>query len=88
MKLIERRIINASELRKLCIENNWYTEGDIEEYSHLLLELASNRNNLTKGRIAEIVDDIIAHSDTDETFESVAYKVLEISHTFLYREED
>lgn len=76
----EIRRISAYSLRNLCIEENWYTCGDNEEYGHLLLDLAGHKENITTDDIIEIASDIIEHSDLSTTdFENVAYKVANIA---------
>ena len=59
----EIRRIHASDLRALCVKNDWYTRGDNEEYGHLLFDLAGHKDNITTDDVCEIVQDIIDHSD-------------------------
>ena len=76
----EVRLLGAEALRRLCIDNNWYTMGDNEEYAELL-RMASSKN-LTTDEIVEIVEDIIDHSDlTADDFTNVAYIVANAAHT-------
>ena len=82
----EVRKISADNLRGLCIRQNWYTNGDNEEYGHLLFDLAANKDNVTTDDIVEIAQDIIDHSKTDYDFESIAYAVLQITNTYLERD--
>ena len=65
----EIRKIHASALRQLCIDHDWYTAGDNEEYGHLLFDLAA---------------DIMEHSELDDdcTIESVAFEVARIANVF------
>lgn len=78
----EIRKIHADSLRNLCIEKNWYTSGNCTEYSHLLYEMASGKENITTDDIVEIVQDIIEHSETDQEFTSVCFDVARIAVTF------
>lgn len=80
----EIRKIHASSLRALCIRQNWYTAGDNDEYSHLLYDLAGNKENLSTADIIEIAADIMEHSDmsADYTIESVAFEVASIANVF------
>ena len=80
----EIRKITASSLRALCIRQNWYTAGDNDEYSHLLYDLAGNKENLSTADIIEIATDIMEHSDMspDYTIESVAFEVASIANVF------
>lgn len=81
----EIRKISAGNLRGLCIENNWYTNGENEEYGHLLIDLADSKDNITTDDIVEIAQDIKDHSDTDYDVESIIYAVLQIAHTYIER---
>lgn len=80
----EIRKIHAADLRQLCIENDWYTAGDNDEYDHLLIDLASAKENLNTADIIEIAEDIMAHSHMhpDYTVESVAFAVARIADVF------
>ena len=80
----EIRKISASALRQLCVEHDWYTAGDNDEYGHLLYDLANDKPNLSTADIIEIAADIMEHSELDEdcTIESVAFEVARIAHTF------
>ena len=79
----EIRTITVDRLRNLCIKNNWYTAGDCEDYDHLLLDLASNKDNLTTDDILAIAQDIMDHSDMhpDCTIADIAYEVNRIALT-------
>lgn len=52
--------IQASKVRQLCIDQNWYTCGDNEEYGHMLSDLC---RGTTLAAVAEVAKDIVAHSD-------------------------
>ena len=80
----EIRKIHASTLRQLCINQNWYTAGDNDEYGHLLFDLAQNKENLSTADIIEIAADIMAHSELDEDcrIESIAFEVARIADVF------
>ncbi len=86
----EIRKIHASALRQLCIEKDWYTAGDNDEYRHLLLDLAEHKGNLTTTDIIEIAEDIIEHSemDSDCTIENVAFEVARIASVSFEEAED
>ena len=76
----EIRRIRANDLRNLCVEEDWYTCGDNDEYGHLLLDLAGHKENITTDDIVEIASDIIEHSDLSVSdFEDVACKVANIA---------
>lgn len=80
----EVRRISAGRLRALCVEQDWYTGGDNDEYGHLLFDLAGYKENVTTDDIVAIVSDIIEHSDLSiADFESVAFKVANIATVFI-----
>ena len=69
MKLKEIRMIDKCSLRQICIDNDFYTCGDNEEYDALLdMPYKKNREfrNLTNEWILKIALDIAEHSDMDE----------------------
>ena len=80
----EIRKIHASALRQLCIDHEWYTAGNNDEYNHLLFDLAEHKENLYTADIIEIAADIIAHSnlDNDYKIESIAFEVARIANIF------
>ncbi len=86
----ETRRIFACDLRQLCIEKDWYTAGDNDDYGHLLLDLAEHKGNLTTADIIEIAEDIIEHSemDSDCTIEDVAFEVARIANVSFEEAKD
>ena len=92
MKFAEIRTVSASNIRKLCIKNDWYTRGDNEQYEHLLLNLCDWKENLTTEDIVEIAEDIIAHSEIEadgrteaEIIESVAFEIMRVCNSYIVR---
>lgn len=83
MKIREIRRILPYQLRALCIENNWYTRGDCEEYEHLLCNL-TDRENLTTEDILAIAEDIAEHSNLrdGEGITAIMFEIARISNTF------
>ena len=83
----EVRKISAQALRQLCVDNNWYTAGDNDEYEHLLLDLAANKENLNTADIIEIAADIMEHSNLSDdcTIENIAFEVARIATTHFVR---
>ena len=61
MKYIEIRTLDASDLRSLCIDENWYTGGTNEEYANLLS--MTEKIGITTEDIVEMAADIIEHSE-------------------------
>ena len=91
-KYKEIRRISADNLRRLCIQMQWYTRGTCQEYDHLLIDLAENRDNLTTEDIIQIAEDIAAHSNLsevcpeDDIIASIAYEVAGIATTAFRKE--
>ena len=90
----EIRRISSSNLRALCIRMQWYTRGNNDEYSHLLLDLAEHKKHLTTADIIEIAEDIAAHSNLDDVcpeddiIASIAYELASIATTCFCRVEE
>lgn len=79
----ETRKMLSWDLRKLCINNEWYESGDAEDYSNLL-EKVDSLENITTDNIVEIATDIIEHSDIKiEEFENICNALFTICHTFI-----
>lgn len=80
----EIRKIRASALRQLCIDKDWYTRGDNDEYGHLLFDLADKKDNLSTMDIIEIAKDIMEHSSisSDYRVEDIAFEVARIADVF------
>lgn len=79
----EVRRLTSIELRSLCIEENWYTKGTIEEYNNLLCKVA-NIKNVTTDDIVEIAQDIVDHSKIhpDMEFTDVMFAISEKCYTY------
>ena len=58
----EIRTLTRTDLRGLCIMEDWYTGGTCEEYANLLD--MTGKENITSDDIVEIATDIIEHSET------------------------
>lgn len=86
MKYTETRILHASDLRTLCIRENWYTLGDNDEYDALMCKTFCP--NLTTEVIADIAQDIKDHSETDMEIPEIMYAVAAISNTTFAADED
>lgn len=79
----EIRKISAASLRNLCIEKDWYTKGDSDDYKHLLFVMADHKENITTDDIVEIAQDIVEHSDLEGMeFTGVCFEVARIAVTF------
>ena len=94
--MTETRIINHNDLRKLCIEKNWYTYGTNEEYSDLLDFVASTKMD-TKNLVL-VANDIIKHSNPmcfkdceangTTALKYVLFELADIAHTFFHDENE
>ena len=58
----EIRRLHSTDLRALCIREDWYTGGTNEEYANLMD--MTKKDNITTDDIVEIATDIIEHSDS------------------------
>lgn len=86
IKFKEHRTMDASTLRRVCIENNWYTNGTNEEYGHLfdrLRDCCGYAENLTTEKLVEIATDIWEHSEMpcDYTLETVLFELARNCYT-------
>lgn len=79
MTYTETRTLSSTALRSLCIRHDWYTCGTCKEYNALFDKLYDEDGcpvNLTTQKLAEIADDIMAHSDIEDyTITSVMYEL-------------
>jgi len=90
MKYKEKRFLNASAVKGLCIEENWYTNGNNEEYKHLLNVLVKEGKNITTNNIVAIATDIKQHSNTEHETDDISYicyALAKICYTFFEEQE-
>ena len=89
---ISRRIFR-DELRRLCINKDWYTCGDIKAYDALFDKL---HEDMEDTEIIGVCIDIYDHSNIErfsqeygvsyeEVFDNIVYEVYELVHTFVVR---
>ena len=84
MKITERRIIAASDIRSLCIRKNWYTLGTSIEHFELPRN-ALHIQNATAEDLYEIARHIWHCSFTEAsglTIASIMHELLKICNTF------
>lgn len=87
-KYEEMRRLSPDAVRNLCISKDWYTRGNVEEYTKLLnkvWDIEESEQSITADQLAEIAEDILEHSDTDYNVESVMWELNRVSNTFFYR---
>lgn len=82
----EIRYIPPEDVRSLCIERNWYTCGDNNQYTYMLGTLC-DKKNLTAQDIVIIATDIKTHSETDSTIADIATVLASYAITMFYEEE-
>ena len=79
-KYIEKREIFADDIRRLCIKNNWYTCGSVQDYEKML-SMCDNENMETDD-IVRLARDIMEHSnDKDRDLENYCFEVANVSFT-------
>lgn len=77
----ETRRLYRDDLRRLCIENNWYTRGANVEYEKMLT-FADNCQNITTADIVKIATDIISHSNTEHSASSICFEIAKVCNSF------
>ena len=80
--IVEKRTMSTEDLRKLCIERNWYTCGNNEEYCALFEYVRTH--DMTTENIVLVADNIKSHSDTEQEIESIASDLTRICNSFFY----
>lgn len=76
------RKLTMCALRSLCVEKEWYTNGDNDEYSNMLN--MTKKDDITSDDIVEIAIDIIEHSDLSlNDFTNVCDEILKKSYSFI-----
>ena len=65
----------SSEIRNMCIENGWYTAGDIKAYSDMLEFVEEHEP--TTDNIFRVAADILEHTSPDEqqTIENIMFVI-------------
>ena len=65
---------SSSDIRDMCINNNWYTAGDIRAYSKMLKYV--EKSEPTKLNIYNVAKDILEHSDDPELYvEAIMFEI-------------
>ena len=65
-KMVEMVKMDASDIRLMCIRNNWYTAGTYEQYLRMLAR--ADVEEATVEDIAGVAEDIIAHTPAEEFY--------------------
>ena len=61
----EFRTISSEDVRNMCIKNNWYTNGSVEDYCTLLNYVDERGSNVRDNDILNFAIDIFNHSSMD-----------------------
>ena len=61
MRIKEIKRIDSDRLRNMCIDNNWYTTGNANDYSKMF-EMCK-KDNITTNQLYKIAKDIYEHTD-------------------------
>ena len=70
----ELRQISTIKIIRICIENDFYTDGDYEDYNNMLT-FASSLKNATTDDLEKIASDIKKHSETDCEIEDIMFSL-------------
>lgn len=84
-QITESRIMDADDLRALCIEKEWYTYGNNAEYDRLFQRLDNpdgTRAEMTSAKLYEIAEDIRRASDWRWTTPAIMYELVRICRSF------
>lgn len=66
----ETRTLTRKAFRNLCIENNWYTDGDNEDYADILSlidRMTYNGGTIITSFIAMLARNVKAHSIEEDS---------------------
>ena len=85
------------DVRHVCIQNDYYTCGDVKSYERLL-DYVRTLDNVTEENLFHIALDIFNHSDIERicnecgidrcgVMESILFNLTEVTHTFYKVEE-
>ena len=89
-KYEEMKRLSPDEVRNLCIKKDWYTRGDVNAYAAMLdkvWKIEESEKSITPDQLGEIAEDILAHSDTEYTAESIMWELNRAARTFYFRAE-
>ena len=78
----EEEVWHASDVRHLCIKNEWYTRGDNKAYSAILDMV--DESEPTTANIYKVAKDIKEHSSTDYEIENIMFELKKWCVTTFY----
>lgn len=87
----EMRRLDAESVCQLCRDKKWYTKDSQEEYVALLNkieDIAEYNASITANQLGEIAENILEHSDTTYTVESIMWELNRVANTSFYRNDN
>ncbi len=70
-----RKSLSVYDVRRVCIEHDYYTRGDNKAYEEMFRMLDNKSrvtgSNISAYRLEMIAEDIKAHSNTEDTVEDI-----------------
>ena len=88
MIVTEIRKIRSDDLRQLCIEKNWYTLGNNEEYAEMLGYPGCDIHIESPDCIATLAEKIQKRSDDDRPLSSYCFEIAKrITSHFVIEEQ-
>jgi hypothetical protein len=81
----ETRRLYGENLRKLCIEHNWFTNGTNEDYARVL-KMANDCEDLKTENIVNLSQLIKFYSETEYEVKNICFEIARICHSIF--EED
>lgn len=75
-KVIEHAVWTAEEIRYFCMEEGYYTEGNVRDYEEMLLFV--DHNDPTPENIYKVAKNILDHSDSEHE-RRIEYMMRDIS---------
>lgn len=85
-EITEQVIWSATEVRHLCIKNEWYTRGDNRAYS-AMLDMVDESEPTTEN-LYKVAKDIKEHSNTDSDIASIMFQMKKYCVTSFYTIEE
>lgn len=60
-----KRMLSADDVRRMCINRDFYTRGDTRAYENLLNEVSKNSDDVSDAFLIWAAEDIFDHSDIE-----------------------
>ena len=71
MKIKEFREWAMEDVRRECVENNWYTHGTNKDYDKMLAFVSAKEP--TNANMLKVASDILEHSTTEDSIDFILY---------------